>query len=256
VRLLAGILAVLCAGAAQAQETGQLVRFIACPIYRDTDFGRKSGCWLADDHATGARYDVTQSPYKPDWNHEVLVEGRVSNESPDACGSPVLDPVRTSILPSDCPRHMLPPEGHPGRKFTLPERNIAPLAAGRPVPPGPYGPHTFTVYFEFDRDFLVYQYDDYLIDHAVTWIRAAKPKRLIVTGYAATAPEEVSGRAIAESPEIARARAEAVALTFKRLLPELDIETRWEVDAKVTDEPNADGIPGQSQRRAEIEALF
>lgn len=255
-RILAGLLAALSAGAVQAQETGELVRFIACPIYRDTDFGRKSGCWLADDYASGARYDVTESPYKPDWSREVLVEGRVSSEAPDACGFPVLNPVRTSVLEGSCPRHMLPDEGYPGRKYTLPERNIAPLAVARPIPPGPYGQRTFTLYFEFDKDFLVYQYDDYLIDQAVTWIRAANPKRLVVTGYAATQPEKVSGREIAESPEIARARAETVALTFKRLFPKLDIEIRWEDAAKVTEEPNADGIPGQSQRRAEIEALF
>lgn len=255
-RILTGLLVALSAGAVQAQETGELVRFISCPIYRDTDFGRKSGCWLADDRATGARYDVTESPYKPDWNREVLVEGRLSAEGPDACGFPVLNPVRTSVLEGSCPRHMLPAEGHPGRKYVLPERNISPLAVARPVPPGPYGPRTFTLYFEFDKDFLVYQYDDYLIDQAATWIRAANPKRLVVTGYAATQPEEVSGRQIAESPDIAKARAEVVALTFKRFFPALDIETRWKVGAKVTAEPNADGIPGQSQRRAEIEAIF
>jgi hypothetical protein len=255
-RLLAGVMALLCTGAVQAQETGQLVRFITCPIYRDTDFGRKSGCWLADDLASGIRYDVTQSPYQPDWGHEVLVEGRVSDESPDLCGSPVLNPVRTSILEGECPRHMLPAEGYPGRKYELPPRNIAPLAVARPVPPGPYGQRRFNFYFEFDRDFLVYQYDDYLIDQAVTWIRAAKPKKLVVTGYAATTPEEVSGRMIAESPEIARTRAEAVSITFKRLFPTIDVETHWKLDAQVTEEPDADGIPGQSQRRVEMEALF
>lgn len=241
---------------AEAQETGSLLRFVACPIYRDTDSGRKSGCWLADDPASGRRYDVTLSPYKPDWNHEVLVEGRVTAASPDPCGGAVLDPVRTSILPGPCTRHMLPAEGHPGRRFVLPRRNIAPLSVARAVPPGPYGARIFSVYFEFDRDFLSYQYDDYLLDRAVTWIRAAKPKRLVVTGFAATRPERVSGRAMAERPAVARSRAEAVAETLRRLVPDTPVEAKWRTGAAPTDDPDADTLPGQSQRRAEIRAVF
>lgn len=254
---LIALAALVLPGLAQAADSGTFVRYIACPIYRDTQAGRKSGCWLADYAASGTRYDVTLSPYKPDWNREVLVEGWVSdNGNTDACGAQVLDPVRTSILPGRCPRHMLPAEGYKGRPYSLPPRNIAPLSIARPVPPGPYGPRTFPIFFEFDRDFLVYQYDDYLIDKAVTWIRAAKPKKLVVTGYAATEPEIVSGREIAERPEMAQRRADAVALTLSRLLPGMRIETRARLASTPLDTPDADNIPGQSQRRAEIEAIF
>lgn len=241
---------------AQAAEADELVRFVSCPVYRDADSGKKSGCWLTTDPASGRRWDVSQSPYKPNWDFAVLVEGRVSAASADPCGAPVLDPVRTSILPDSCTRHMLPAEGFKGRKFVLPPRNIQPLSVARPVPPGPYGERVFTTYFEFDRDFLVYQYDDYIIDRAVTWIRAAQPKKLVVTGFAATEPETVSGRVLAERPEVARERAESIALTLRRLLPGLPVETKWELAAKPTDDPDADTIPGQSQRRAEIRAVF
>jgi hypothetical protein len=255
-RKLAVLLALCVPFSAGAAEVGELVRFISCPIYRDTDAGKKSGCWLADDLASGTRYDVSQSPYKPDWNFAVLVEGRVASLDTSACGAPVLDAVRTSRLATPCTRHMLPAENYPGRKFVLPKRNIDPLSVPRKTPPGPYTERVFPVYFEFDKDFLVYQYDDYLIDKAVTWIRAAKPKKLIVTGFAATKPETVSGQRIAERPEVARSRAEEIAETLRRLVPGLAIETQWETGAKVTDEPDADGIPGQSQRRAEIRAVF
>lgn len=241
---------------AQAQQTGDLVRFISCPIYRDTDAGRKSGCWLADDHATGIRYDVSESPYKPDWNYEVLVEGRVSDEPVTACGAKVLNAVRTSRLDTPCPRHLIPAEGYAGRRFVLPRRNIDPLFVPRKTPPGPYAERVFPVYFEFDRDFLVYQYDDWLIDNAVTWIRAARPKKLVVTGFAATDPVTLSGRTIAERPEVAKERAEAIAETMRRLLPGMTVETRWETGAQPIDDPEADAIPSQSQRRAEIRALF
>lgn len=254
---LAAALAFAAPLAAQAQDTGQLVRFIACPVYRDADSGKKSGCWLADDAASGRRYDVSQSPYKPNWDYAVLVEGRVSAAPADPCGSPVLEPVRTSILPDEpCTRHMLPAEGYPGRKFKLPPRNIQPLAVARPVPPGPYAERVFTTYFEWNRDFLVYQYGDFIIDNAVTWIKAARPKKLVVTGFAATTPETVSGRAIAERPEVAQERAEAMAITLRRMLPGMVVETRRETAAKVTDDADSDTIPGQSQRRAEIRAVF
>jgi len=247
------LLAPLCA---HAQEVGELVRFISCPIYRDTDVGKKSGCWLADDMSAGIRYDVSQSPYKPDWNFGVLVEGRVASTELGPCGSPVLEPVRTSRLAMSCTRHTLPAEDFPGRKFVLPPRNIAPLSVPRKAPPGPYAERVFPVYFEFDRDFLVYQYDDWLIDNAVTWIRAAHPKKLVITGFAATETETVSDIKIAERPEVARSRAEEIAETLRRLLPGMAIETQWKTKAKPTDEPDADGIPGQSQRRAEIRAVF
>ncbi len=241
---------------AQAAETGDLVRFVSCPVYRDADSGKKSGCWLATDPGSGQRWDVSQSPYKPNWDFAVLVEGRVSAASADPCGAPVLEPVRTSILPDPCTRHMLPAEGYKGRKFVLPPRNIQPLSVARDTPPGPYAERVFTTYFEFDRDFLVYQYDDYIIDKAVTWVRAAKPTKLVVTGFAATEPETVTGQMLAERPEVARERAESIALTLRRLLPELPVETKWELAAKPTDDPDADTIPGQSQRRAEIRAIF
>ena len=250
------ILAALLPLSPAAADTGELVRFVACPIYRDTDAGRKSGCWLVDDPASGRRWDVTQSPYKPDWQLAVLVEGRVSADSAQPCGAPALDPVRTSRLDRPCVRHVLPSEGYPGRRFVLPERNIAPLSVPRPVPPGPYGERTFPVYFEFDNAFLVYQYDDYLIDRAVAWIRAAKPRRLVVTGFAATRSEVVTGVTLAERAEVAAERAEAIAETLRRLVPGLPVETRTALEAQPTDHPDADGLPGQAQRRAEIRAEF
>ncbi len=243
--------------AAAAADTAQILRFIACPIYRDTDSGRKSGCWLVDDPASGQRWDVSLSPYKPDWNFAVLVEGRPSTAAPDACGGQVLDPVRTSRLyDQPCTRHMLPAEGYPGRRYKLQGRYIDPLSVVRKVPPGPYGARTFPVYFEFDNDFLVYQYDDFLLDRAVTWLRVAKPKRVVVTGFAATAPEMLSGRRIAERPEVAKERAETVAETLRRLIPELAIEVRWQLRAQPIADADADTIPGQAQRRAEIRAEF
>jgi hypothetical protein len=242
--------------AASASEVSHGVRFIACPIYRDTDAGLKSGCWLATDPETGIRWDVTMSPYKPDWNFAVLVEGVAATADDRPCGAAVLEPVRTSRLPTPCARHMLPAEGLPGRKFVLPARNIRPLSNPPPPPPGPRAERTFTVFFEFDRSFVVYQYGDYLIDQAAQWIRATGPRRLVVTGYAASEAETVSGQVIAERPEVAQERADTVALSLGRLFPEIEIEARAVTASSATSHPDADGIVGQSQRRAEIVAKF
>lgn len=260
-RRIALLLAMAAPLAAQAEEAGKIVRFITCPVYRDADSGRKSGCWLADDHATGTRWDVSQSPYKPDWNFAVLVEGKPAAEGGNSdagspCGGKVLDPVRTSILAEPCTRHVLPAEGFSGRRFVLPRRNNNPVGVARPEPQGLYGDQVFPVYFEFDRNFIVYQYSDWLIDRAVTWVQVARPKKLIVTGFAATDPIVVSGRSLTERPQVAQERADMVAETLRRLLPGMSVETHAEVAAKPTQEPEADGLPGQSQRRAEIRAIF
>ena len=249
-------LAVLALSLASPGNAAEPLRFVTCPVYRDTDAGLKSGCWLATDPATGTQWDVTMSPYKPDWNFAVLVEGVAAEDVSQPCGGPTLDPVRTSRLETPCTRHMIPAEDLPGRKFVLPARNIRPLANPPALPPGPYEDRTFTLFFELDRAFVVYQYGDYLLDQAAHWIRGAKPARLIVTGYAATEPEVVSGTTIAERPEVARVRAETVALSLGRLFPELPIETRAEIGAHANGHADADGIPWQSQRRVEIRAEF
>jgi hypothetical protein len=248
------IAATLSAGAAQAQHQ---LRFIACPAYRNTDSGPKSGCWLASDPASGVQWDVSQSPYKPDWHFAVLVEGTPAGDaSTQPCGAPVLDPVRTSKLDTPCIPRLLPAEGHSGRVFVLPARNTRPLSSPPTPLRGPVANRTFSLFFEFDRSFAIYQYSDYLIDQAAQFIRATHPARLVITGYSASTPEQVSGEWIAERPEVARERAEMVALSLSRQFPDLPMETRSVTEAAVNNHPDADGIPGQSQRRVEIAVQF
>lgn len=251
---LALIAPLLLSDFAAAQDN---VRFIACPTYRDTDSGLKSGCWLATDPASGRQWDVSQSTYKPDWNFAVLVEGVAIDVATDQpCGAPVLDPVRTSRLETRCMARLIPAEGFPGRVFTLPARNLRPLTSTSAPPSGPLVERTFSMFFEFDRAFTVYQYGDYLLDQAAQFIRATNPARLVITGYAASTPEEVSGELVAERPEVALMRAEMVALSLSRQFPDLPMETRAVTGALANDQPDADGIPGQSQRRVEITVQF
>ena len=246
--------AALAALAVAQSDGGAELRFVSCPIYRDVDAGRKSGCWLADGPESGLRYDVSQAPSKPDWNFQILVEGRVDDAGGNPCGGIVLNPVRTSILPERCARHMLPAEGFSGRRFVLPPRNISPLSVQRPPPPAPYPDRTFHLVYDFDRSFIVYQLSDYLLDEAIHWIRAARPNRIVVTGHGATSPALVSGRRIAERSGIARERAERVTEALIRLNVDASrIQTRWRNASEPTPAAGADGLTEPSRRRVDIE---
>jgi hypothetical protein len=230
------------------------LRFISCPIYRDADAGRKSGCWLTDHAPSGVRYDISKAPTKPDWNYAVLVEGNVSTAQDNACGGVVLDPVRVSVLPDACTRHMLPAEGFPGRRFVLPRRNVRPLSEVRPPPPKPWSDRVFSLVFDFNRSFAVYQLDDYLLDQAITWIRAVKPRQIIITGYAATTPAQVSGHTLAEKPEMAGARAEFASESLRRLgVDPAILVVRTQLAAEPATVEGADGLLEPSRRRVDID---
>lgn len=200
-----------------ATAVPQARNFIACPIYRDTDAGRKSGCWLATELSSGVQYDVTDALIKPILGKEILVEGVVSENDPGSCGAPILEPVFVSILQSECKPHLIPAEGFPGRRFALPARTLQPARVPRPVPPPPYDSREYTVYFELDSDFLLYQHSEIIIDDAVTYIRASKPRRIAITGYADTRGFEASGRHLQENIDIATARANMLLEALLRL---------------------------------------
>lgn len=238
--------------AASADE----VHFVSCPIYRDTNAGRKSGCWLADDPATGARYDVTLSPSKPDWNRAVLVEGLRSARQDDACGGVTLDPVRVSVLDEPCTRAKLPAEGYAGRTFVLPPRNLAPTGVARPIASAPRTNRTFHAVFDFGRTFVVYQLTDYLLDEAASYAVAVRPRHVVVTGHAATSSTLVSGHELHETAGLAMQRAEVVAEWLRRSgVPGSAIEIRTGPDEVRTDVVGADGLLEPSRRRVDIDVV-
>ena len=247
-------LALLLLGApAVAAPADPEIRFVSCPIYRDADAGKKSGCWLADDHEDGRRFDVSPSPTKPDWNFAVLVEGKVAAGKTDVCGGVVLDPVRVSVLDEPCTRAMLPAEGYPGRRFVLPARNIRPLYEARKPFDQPFRERTFSIPFEFGRAFITYQLSDYLIDEAVAYALASHAARVEVTGYAATTPAVVSGRTLSEPLQVAQDRATVATRWLTDLgLPADRLHVAWRGDAEASDMPGADGLREPSRRRVEI----
>ncbi|MDF7776345.1 hypothetical protein P1X14_13905 [Sphingomonas sp. AOB5] len=233
-----------------AGDAQQAVRFVACPIYRDTDAGKKSGCWLAEDPASGVRYDITSSPTKADWNHAVLVEGFVAQGQGDPCGGVVLDPVRVSVLEEGCTRHMLPAEGYPGRRFALPKRNVRPLYEERVKPAQPFAARTFTIPFDFGSSFVTYQLSDYYLDAAINYALDVQPATVTITGFAATGSERISERDLKEPRALARTRAEAMARAFElRGVPVARVATGRPGPSR---DEAFDGLNGPSLRRVEI----
>ncbi|WP_020656516.1 OmpA family protein [Massilia niastensis] len=239
--------AALLGAAAQAQAVG----FVACPVYRDTDAGRKSGCWLANDGARGVRYDVTESASKPVVGRMVLVEGEVAGAR-DICGGVVLNPVRVAVLEQPCPEVVVPAEGFPSKPSVLPAEFLQPLGVPRKLPEAPFSPQTYQIGFSFNDDRLIYQSVETTIERAMLYAVASKARKVRVTGYADVRGFRVSGRKLAEPKALARARAEMVTLALVRLgVPEASIETRWRTDPQPIESPPS--LANASKRRVTVQ---
>ena len=238
----------LTAAEAQEPETRQ---FVACPRYRDTDMGRKSGCWLADDPTTGDRFDVTWAPIKPQVGKPVLVEGVVTADA-DTCGGVVLNPVRVSVLEGRCPTYIVAAEEFPGRPSPPPAAVLAPASQPRELPPPPYDPKDFRIYFEFGRDFLIYQHAEVVLEQISLYVRASEAKTVVVHGYAATAPVRVSRRRLAEDLALAERRAKMVREALIRLgVPADRVQVQWSGAPSPTDLEGG-RLPESSKRRVTV----
>jgi len=212
-----GCLAV--AGVASAAGAGDIHTFVGCPVYRDTNQGRKSGCWLATENSTGLRFDISQSRTKPQLGRAVLVEGVALETADRPCGAPPLLPVQVSVLPQECARLLIPAEGLPGRPARVDPRKVLPPVDTTQRPPlPPFTSHTWSIEFSYSSDFLEYQYSEVILDEIARFVLAGHPRRVDITGYAITAPLSIDSVILRESPALARERADMVAEALRRLL--------------------------------------
>lgn len=236
---------------AQPLAEGTTVTFVTCPVYRDTDMGRKSGCWLATDPANGQTYDVSFAPIKPQRDHELLVEGVVTSD-PDVCGGSVLKPVRVSVLPGVCPSVKLAPEPYKGRPSPPATEVLRPASEPRTLPPGPYTPRTFDIYFELGRDFLIYQHAEVQLERVMLYAKASNASRVDIVGYAATTPLRTSGRSVSEPLALAESRAKVVAESLRRMkVPSEVLHVSFRGDPAPTD-LELGRLPEPSKRRVTI----
>lgn len=235
-----------------AQSKPELHTFITCPIYRDTDVGRKSGCWLAEDRE-GVRYDVTHGPVKPQVGHLALIEGVLSGAPDSACGGRVLEPVRIAVLEDSCERRIIPADNYPGRPFKSPPEMLAPSDVPRSLPPPPYTEKVFSIYFEYDRDFLIYQHAELILEKIVLYAKASQAKRVRIEGFAATEPLVVHGRTLREPLALAKSRAEMVAEALRRLgVPDASLAVAWHGAPAKTTDLEGGKLPEPSKRRVVV----
>ena len=108
------------------------------------------------------------------------------------------------------------------------------------------------MYFELKGDFLLYQHSEVIIDEAVAYIKAAKPKRIVVTGFADTKGFEASGRRISEPLEIAHARAVMLTEALVRLGVDKKMIVMRAEGSAPDDEMTQVGLLHASKRRATL----
>lgn len=209
------VLSTLPAIGAAAADAAHSVRFVSCPVYRDTDAGRKSGCWLATDAASGLRYDVSDAPFKPWVGRMMLVEGEVA-DGPDLCGGAPLHPVRVAVLEQRCPEVIIPAEGFPSKLSTLPKEAMPPLSVPRVSPTPPFSRQQYDIEFTFGDDRLMYQHVELILEKAMLYAVASGAK-VALTAYADTAGFDASGQRLREPARLAQARGEMVREALVRL---------------------------------------
>lgn len=202
--------------------------FVACPIVRDT---QSVPCFLAEHEGEtyflAIQQDIRAEQYPPQLLHEVLVEGTVA-PGPRVCGGIPLNPIHLSVLPEVNPacNTILPAE--PGIDPPPHRRPAGPstqnIPADAPPAPAPAPPQRFTppfterefkIEFDFDSAFL-FMPDTGVVNQAVAFVRAAKPKQVVITAHRAAA-QLSNGKVITEREAIAKERAAAVTDLVKGL---------------------------------------
>ena len=226
-----------------AQEKPLLTRrnFVACPIVRDT---KTLPCWLAEyegeTYFLGLQGSSASEFYPPQLNHEVLVEGTITNE-PRICGGIPLKPVRISVLPeiNRACNTLLPAEdgmeapNAPARRFTDDMRKPGTDTETR----------EFIVPFDFDNDYLTF-HTTKIVSEAARVAKAIKAGKIEVTGYRATTWLS-NGKRFIEAEFIAEKRVKKVSEILEGLGLTV-IHT-----AKTEPEP-CDGINDSQKRRVVI----
>jgi outer membrane protein OmpA-like peptidoglycan-associated protein len=220
--------------------------FIACPIVRDT---KTLPCWLAEYEGElyflGLQGSGASEFYPPQLNHEVLVEGTVTNE-PRVCGGIPLNPVRISVIAelNRACNTLLPAEGTeapaaPARRFNDDLRKPGTETTQR----------EFTVPFDFDSDYLTL-HTTRIVAEAARVAKAAPAAKIEAQGYRATTLLS-NGKKFIEAQTVAEKRAKKVGEILVGLgLPAAAVSVNWK------DEPEpCDGVTDPDKRRVTIKIV-
>jgi len=253
------VMVLVAASAALAENPPASHRnFVSCPVVRDT---ATVPCWLSEYdgelYYLGIQTDVSADFDPPFLGHQVLVEGKVSDQ-PRICGGIVLDPVMISPLAefdANC-NTILPAE----------DRYTVPFA---PRPPGPSGgrlaferparvEEVISPPFE-TRDFVIYYDLDMLImgRHAGTlgqildYATKIDARKISVTGYSG-ATLLTNGTEITEESSLADKRAREIAQILEATGKLNAVEFEVGID-NGTERP--DGVDDWASRRAVVSVV-
>lgn len=218
--------------------------FVACPIVRDT---KTLPCWLAEYEGElyflGLQGSSASEFYPPQLNHEVLVEGTVTNE-PRICGGIPLKPVRISVIAElnrGC-NTLLPAEdgmeapAAPARRFVDSMRALGTDTTQR----------EFVVPFDFDSDYLTL-HTTRILSEAARVAKAIKAATVEVMGYRATTWLS-NGKRLIEAESIAAKRAGKVGEILTGLgLPAVSVRVQAKTEPEV-----CDGVTDADKRRVTI----
>jgi hypothetical protein len=224
--------------AAQAVGPGQKLVFIGCPIIRDTHVP----CWLAEYHGElyylGAQGSALAAFYPPQFQHQALVEGVVSNQ-PRICGGIPLESLKVATLPEVDPRCnvMLPAEAYPDPPYT---RGTGPAESQQPRRPTepvvyspPFGPKSFVVPFDFEMDHP-WVGDTRIISDALAYAKASSAHQIKITGYRRYATLTDGGRLI-ESTDVVHMRADAITEAIQMIGSDTKVTTATDLKPRDPD---------------------
>jgi outer membrane protein OmpA-like peptidoglycan-associated protein len=221
--------------------------FVSCPIVRDT---KTLPCWLAEYEGElyflGLQGSSASEFYPPQLNHEVLVEGAVTNE-PRVCGGIPLKPVRISVIAeiNRACNTLLPAEDGM-------EAPAAPALRGADDMRKPGSGDTqrdFTVPFDFDSDYLTL-HTTRIVGEAARVAKAGPGAKIEVQGYRA-ATWLSNGEKFIEAETVAEKRAKKVSEILVGLgLPAAAVRVNW----KSEPEP-CDGVTDPDRRRVTIKIV-
>ena len=237
-------------------RAGERLNFVSCPIVRDTEM---VPCWLAEHEGElyylGIQLDLQADFFPPQLKHEALIEGIVADQ-PRICGGIVLEPVRVAALPElnlEC-NTILPAEGYKienARRGTGPDpdtlsaRNQAIARVVQQYTP-PYETKTFTVYFDFDSEFMPSR-STRVVTEVMRYVTAIGAKRVEITAHRGAALLS-NGKKLTEMAALGEIRARKIQFALADIGVEASkITARWQ------DKPEkADGVDDYETRRVVI----
>jgi outer membrane protein OmpA-like peptidoglycan-associated protein len=180
-------------------------------------------------------------------NHEVLVEGTVSNE-PRVCGGIALKPLRVSALPelNRACNTLLPAEDGMDAPAEIARR----FSEDMRKPGTDFSQREFTIPFDFDSDYLTF-HTTRIVSEAARVAQAVKAVKIEVQGYRATTWLS-NGRKLIETENIAAKRAEKVG----EILVGLGLSAAA-VNVNAKNEPETcDGVTDPDKRRVVVKIIL